>query len=121
MHRRQHLRMLSHAQIVVAAPHRDRPGAGTGKVFCLGIRAALTDDIGKHAITPFSLELRQSIAKGLAVRKGHDDSALPGWVRSERYLSGANHRTWPPGRSMRIVTAFVAFYLQRAAKSRLRL
>ena len=57
LHRSDHLRMLSHAEIIVRTPHRDILGSiMPGKTPRIGIRPFIAQDIYKNAIAPFGVK-----------------------------------------------------------------
>ena len=74
MHRRQHLGMLAHVQIIVGAPDRDRTPAPVGAIrvrieIGLGVVAALAHDVGEYPIAALPAERRQGILESWNHRK----------------------------------------------------
>ena len=61
VHGGEHLGMLAHAEIVVAAPHRDGPPGAFGMEIRVRVGAALAHDIGEDAIAAFAAQARERI------------------------------------------------------------
>ncbi len=67
-HRRDHLGVLAHGEIIVAAPHGDRLGAVVpGKAARVGIGALVAQDIDEHPIAAFGVQPVDRLVEDLVV------------------------------------------------------
>ena len=80
VHGGDHGGMLTHAEIVVGAPHGDRAGLGTREVLGRRKRAAAPLQIGKDTIAPFTMNGVQSVLQLTGVV--HQASSTPPAVLS---------------------------------------
>jgi hypothetical protein len=67
VHGGQHDRVLAHAEIVVGAPHGNRPRAALCEVRCGGKVAAVAADVCEYPVAPFVLQSLQCPRKHLGV------------------------------------------------------
>ena len=92
VHGGEHLRMLAHAEIVVAAPDGNRPPVGVGIEVCPGIATTVADNVGEDAIPSFTPQPGKGVTQTALVRKGHDSSLLR---RVSRPVIHVSHRLEP--------------------------
>ena len=72
VHGGQDLRVLSHSEIIVAAPDGHRPFDAVGIMIGERIFAAFAHQIGEYAITAFLLQAGKTFLKPYAVRVCHE-------------------------------------------------
>ena len=80
LHGGKHLGVLAHAEIVVAAPDRDRLHAIGGVQFGRGEGTALAQNVGENPIPAFPLQLGQRILEDLAIGVRHGSRHSPTWT-----------------------------------------
>src|SRR6185312_2267307 len=71
IHRRQHLGMLTHAEVVVAAPDRDRTGVLLGMVKRLRVAPAPAYDVCKYPVSALALQAGERVAETGNIGKSH--------------------------------------------------
>ena len=67
VHGGEHGRVLAHAEVVVGAPHGDRPGAAAGEVLRGRELAPLAPDVGEYAVAALVPQRLQRFGERLAV------------------------------------------------------
>src|SRR5258705_1204588 len=77
-HRRKHLGVLAHAEIIVAAPDRYRTDPICRVMHRSRELALMAQNIREDPIAPFALQLRQIVLEDMAVRERHVVPTLPG-------------------------------------------
>ena len=84
VHGGQDLRVLSHSEIIVAAPDGHRPFDAVGIMIGKRIFAAFAHQIGEHTITAFLLQAGKTFLKPYTVRVCHESvsSVLKSALRS---------------------------------------
>src|SRR5581483_3856212 len=97
-------------EVVVGAPHRDRPGTGRSEMLGGGEAAALAADVGEDAVAAFLLQRLQGFGERLCVIHGMGtlrifaiDGAFAGAARLAP-LPGAILNEPRPGASFRALS-----------------
>src|SRR6185295_3741886 len=76
VHGGKYLRVLAHAEIVVAAPHDDRPAGALGVKTSVRIISPLTHDVGEDAVAALTLQSVECIAESSEIWKRHTFNLL---------------------------------------------